>query len=229
MLIPVLSKAKAKAQIAKARTEINGLKSSIEQYHATYSRYPASQRIRRDGVTKANPDYTYGTVDTSGTGFMYTPKGSQTGFAIPENPAYANGHLTNNSEVIGILMDIKAWEGPDARKKGNPENRQGQVFLNVNTVSDKTSAGVGADGVYRDPWGSPYIITLDLNYDDATRDAFYRSDVVNTGITNLFKAGRDAHEVKSGVMVWSFGPDRKANRLQKAKEGDNKDNIVSWE
>lgn len=230
MLIPVLSKAKIKAQVGKARTEILGLKSAIEQYHATYSRYPTSQRIRRDGVTTLNPDYTYGTAMTSpGNPFTYIPKGSQTGFAIPSDPSYANGHLTNNSEVVGILMDIKAWNGVDARKKGNPENRQGQVFLNAKTVSDTISSGIGTDGVYRDPWGSPYMITLDLNYDNATRDAFYRSDKVNEGRTNLFKVGRDSHEVKSGVMVWSFGPDRRVDMNEKANQGLNKDNILSWE
>jgi hypothetical protein len=33
--------------------------------------------------------------------------------------------------------------------------------------------GVGTDLVYRDPWGNPYIITLDLNYDEKARDACY--------------------------------------------------------
>ena len=62
----------------------------------------------------------------------------------------------------------------------------------------------------------------------------YRSGAVNqdaTGknITGLFKADRrDAYEVKSGVMVWSFGPDRMASHTENAKTGVNKDNILSW-
>ena len=48
-------------------------------------------------------------------------------------------------------------------------------MLNANTVSDTFSPGVGSDGVYRDPWGNPYIITLDLNFDEKARDAFYRA------------------------------------------------------
>jgi hypothetical protein len=38
---------------------------------------------------------------------------------------------------------------------------------------DTNSPGVGTDLVYRDPWGNPYIITMDLNYDEMCKDAFY--------------------------------------------------------
>ena len=33
--------------------------------------------------------------------------------------------------------------------------------------------GVDVNGVYRDPWGNPYIISMDLNYDENCKDAFY--------------------------------------------------------
>ena len=29
------------------------------------------------------------------------------------------------------------------------------------------------DLVYRDPWGNPYVISMDLNYDEQCQDAFY--------------------------------------------------------
>ena len=41
-------------------------------------------------------------------------------------------------------------------------------------TNDTNSPGVGPDGVYRDPWGNPYVITIDLNYDEKARDGFYR-------------------------------------------------------
>lgn len=231
MLIPVLSKAKLKAQIAKARTEVKGLESAIKQYQVTYSRLPTSPQVRKDGVSANNPDYTYGTFNVSGPGQWYVPKGSQTPVMIPRNPSYTRVP-TNNSEVIGILMDVKEWTGN--RPKGNPENRQGQVFLNVNTVAGNVSPGVGIDGVYRDPWGSPYIISLDLNYDNSTRDAVYRGEKMNednrgTNVTGMFKAGKDAYEVKSDVMVWSLGPDRMVDYDKPANQPPNKDNILSWE
>ncbi len=239
MLLPVLSKAKLKAQIAKARTEIKGIESAINQYHATYSHYPASQRVRKDGVSNFNPDFTFGTYGTTTPMQLpYTTRNSKT-TTIPAQPV--NGVATNNSEVIGILMNIEEWE---TRKKGNKENRQGQDFLNANFTQTRAgdgkppSPGIGLDGVYRDPWGSPYIITLDLNYDGLCRDAFYRSDQVTettennrvVPINGLIKAARDSYEIKGGVAVWSLGPDRQADPLAKAndKSKANFDNILSW-
>jgi hypothetical protein len=69
----------------------------------------------------------------------------------------ATGLQANNSEIIAILM---AWTNcPD--------------FLHVSNVKYEYP-GINANGVLCDPWGHPYIITLDLNGDNRCRDAFYR-------------------------------------------------------
>jgi hypothetical protein len=96
------------------------------------------------------------------------------------------------------------------------------------------------DGVFRDPWGQPYIISLDLNSDGKCRDGFYSSVAVSaidsnnpgaggingliatTGSTNLF------FECNSPATVWSAGPDKMIDPAAKANAGANKDNIVSW-
>jgi len=66
-------------------------------------------------------------------------------------------------------------------------------FLNAKQVTDTISPGVGTDGVFRDPWGNPYIVTLDLSYDNKCRDALYRLRNVSqqnnaTGFNGLYTA-----------------------------------------
>lgn len=231
MLLPALSKAKQKAQVAKAKTEISGITAAINQYQATYSRFPTSQRVRKDGVGPVNPDYTFGTyLVSAGDQFSYTLKNGKSTRIVQPPP---NQVHTNNSEIVGILMDIKDWV---TRGRGNVENKQGQVFLNVK-FSDENASGVGKDGVYRDPWGSPYIITLDLDYNNSCRDAFYRGSSVSEdpkaagkGLAGLFAvSGKDSFEARVPVMVWSLGPDRQADPNVKANLGVNKDNILSWQ
>ena len=232
MLLPALAKAKEAARKRSAQTEIKGLESEINKYYTDNSRYPTAQRTRKEGVSNANPDYTYGTFETAGrgTGLPYNHKNAKGPTTIPAEPTYTSV-LTNNSEVVGILMNVKEWE--NNKPPGNTENRSGRVYLNAKFVQGTNSGGVGGDGVFRDPWGSPYIITLDLNYDNGARDAVYRKEAVNEvagkSVTGLFKAGKDAYEVKTGVMVWSFGPDRMATHTENAKAGVNKDNILSWQ
>ena len=238
MLLPALANAKKKALISKARTEIQGIVGAINAYQAANSRYPTSKRVRTEGTdTKAHsttPDFTYGTYFTSADDVSGSPEFRHKGAKQPTTIPNANHPInvrTNNSEVMGILLDVKEWTGN--RPKGNPENRAGTIYLNVKPVDGKVSSGIGIDGVYRDPWGSPYIISLDMNYDGSTRDAFYKADAVNQdssgkNITGAFKAMKDGYEIKTGVMVWSLGPDRTASDQQTAKQGFNKDNITSW-
>ena len=100
-------------------------------------------------------------------------------------------------------------------------------------MTSTTQGGVGTDGVFRDPWGSPYIVTVDANYDGKTIDAFYGQGSVSgaddraglNGLTRV-KAG---YQANSSVLVWSLGPDGLASTDGKANQGANRDNILSWQ
>ena len=93
--------------------------------------------------------------------------------------------------------------------------------------------GVGEYGVFRDPWGSPYIVTGDANFDGKTIDACYglgdvsRADR-NAGLTGLTKVNA-GYQANTPVMVWSLGPDGDAGTNTNAIQGSNKDNILSWQ
>jgi len=232
ILLPTLSAAKTRAKVAKARTEISSLAASISQYNGAYSRYPSQKVTRTTGIDQAdNPDFTFGTylAAPDGTSVIKNKKGETT--TVLGRLTYQ----TNNAEVMMILMDVKAITstGPVS---GNPENQQHQEFFSPKWVKDNNQPGLSSkDGVYRDPWGNPYIISLDMNYDNQTRDAVYRLKAVTnpTGtapLDGLFKAGAidDSYEARTGVMIWSFGPDGAASTTAPANVAPNKDNILSW-
>ena len=72
---------------------------------------------------------------------------------------------------------------------------------------------MGPDYVYRDPWGNPYVITLDLNHDRVCRDAYYGN-------------------IQGQMAIWSTGPDGHVEPTfdsANPSKGYNKDNIKSWE
>ena len=206
--------------------EMQEIKSAIDFYDAIYNRFPISTNI----PATAASDFTFGTFNTSAAMIGITN---------------ASGYQANNSEIMAILMDMTNY--PDGRPTPNPghsRNPQGTSILNPRMAQDTNSWGVGPDGVYRDPWGNPYIITVDLNRDGKSRDAFYRlasvSETDGNALTGLLglarpRAGpyatqgeRDSFEAKAEFMVWSLGPDGKADRTRKANEGANKDNVLSW-
>jgi hypothetical protein len=205
---------------------MQALLAAIKQYEIAYGHFPVPLNL----ATNRQTDFTFGTFGTVATAVGITN---------------ASGYQANNSEVMAILMDLTQFpngkETPNANHSRNPQKL---VFFSAKLTGDTNSPGVGSDGVFRDPWGNPYIITLDLNNDTKTRDAFYHlasvSEITPTstsGLNRLFRSTpppyntpdtRDAFEAQTTIMVWSLGPDGKADPTKKANAGVNADNVLSW-
>jgi prepilin-type N-terminal cleavage/methylation domain-containing protein len=226
LLLPVLSKVQQNARVQLARIEINNLVGAINAYYAAYQRYPTSPEVMSEiakavaGKPDVCGDYTYGCVVTKGNRMVST-----------FSPTIS--YQVNNSEVIGILRDMEYFgNGRPTANVGHKRNPEKHIFLNVKEVNDFRSPGMGKDGVFRDPWGNPYIITLDLNYDNLCRDGFYRLSIVSwSGVSGLFQVNTNilnTWEGRSGVMVWSLGPDGWADQNVAANKAPNKDNVLSW-
>ena len=237
LLLPVLSKAKTTAKKRQAQVEITQIVGAIQQYDSVYGRYPVSTNAQANGAN----DVTYGCQMTNNgiawPAVLPTP-------TTPAQPYF----ITNNAEVIAILMDLTNYPDPSLGftvNAGHQKNPQQTVFLNAKMSGDKPGVvpyqpGVGPDLVYRDPWGNPYFITMDLNYDEQCRDALYCQASVSqittgsAGYNGLVDptdpTGSDNNFLYHGkVMVWSAGPDGLAGPGAKANAGVNKDNILSWQ
>jgi len=220
LLLPVLSAVTKKAKEAKAKLEARDIATAIQGYDSAYGRFPVSQNAQN----AANPDFTYG-------GTFQTP-----GAPVPIGTV-VGGSVLNNAEVVAILMDLTNYLYPGGGWTVNTnyqKNPQQTIFLNAKMSGDKSSPGVGTDLVYRDPWGNPYIITMDLNYDEMCKDVFYCTNAVSSGglngLINLdgATAMTDNWQYRGKVMVWSAGSDGKIDGSVPANQGANKDNILSW-
>jgi hypothetical protein len=212
--------------VALARQEMASITAAINQYHAIYNRWPVSNENLR---AAAKNDFTFGThaIQTAG-------------------PSITNSFVSqaNNSEVMAIIMDLEKFPGGGLTVNSNHILNPGKYLLfSTKIVVETNSHGLGLDGVLRDPWGHPYIISIDLNNDGNCRDVFYgKASVSESSPSNqagLNKLSRptpppykretlDTFQLKGPVMIWSMGPDGKADPSLKADEGVNKDNILSW-
>ena len=80
----------------------------------------------------------------------------------------------SNAELVAILRAQERFRNDRSTSNRNHKMNPKKIsFLNAKDVTSTTQGGVGTDGVFRDPWGSPYIVTVDANYDGKTIDAFY--------------------------------------------------------
>ena len=251
LLLPVLGAAKRAALKKRTLTEMSGLLTAINQYDSQYGRLPCSPAAINSLTTAGPngcPDFTFGTVITGGT---TTPMPTLNRYANGNGglPLIVNtgnnGYQANNSEVMTILMDhVASPDGTQTNNAGHAKNPQQMKFFEGHPSGDTTSPsvqpGVGNDDVYRDPWGDPYIITLDLNGDNRCRDGFYRKKAVSQspagnalgflGLNNNVDAAGngDDFEAPVTVMIWSLGLDGSATNTVNATTGVNKDNLTSW-
>jgi prepilin-type N-terminal cleavage/methylation domain-containing protein len=235
LLLPTLATAHKHALMTKARLEINDIATAIQGYDSAYGRFPVSADAQRQAGINANlmkdpnGDFTYG-------GTFQIESGATKSIGTPM--AALGGSNLTNAEVIAILMDITNYPGGGPTINMNHvKNPQQRAFLNAHLSGDTSSPGVGTDLVYRDPWGKPYLISMDLNYDGMCQDSVYCQQSVSrqsgtVGWNGL--AGSDNPNIPNGfqyhgtVMVWSAGPDGKIGIGTAANQGVNRDNILSW-
>ena len=206
ILLPAFANAKKKAKIGQAKSEMANLETAIKAYESEYSRMP----MHKDGEKAAQgnttyPDFTFGTANAQG----YSGAPIATGIGGMTE--------TNNSVIMSILMNRD--ESVNKNYARNP--RKIPFFEGKNAAV--TDPGIGPDLVFRDPWGSPYIISLDLNDDNKTFDGFYRK----VGGDGLTQEGTE-WVANRPVMIWSLGMDKEADINVGSKVGVNQDNVVSW-
>jgi prepilin-type N-terminal cleavage/methylation domain-containing protein len=204
MLLPALSKAKINAQKKMSNAEENSLVAAINQYNAQYSRLPASS-MAVAAAAASGSDFTFGTVsNTAGYANGNTPlpqvDSIETGAVKGRGSSYQN----YNSEVIAILRDDNFW--PEASNSvQHIYNPQQTPFYNAKVSNTTNSPGIGTNNVFIDPWGSPYIITLDLNYDGKCMDY-----AINWMYSNNVPHPTAPWLIPGEAIVWSFGPYWKA-------------------
>ncbi len=188
----------------KAKMEMADLATATEAYHQTYGHLPLAD-------TASASDITSGITPADINGFQPIP---------------GTRLVASNSDLLIVLMDFD--QGINAGHKMNPQRIK---FVNARMTDDTNSGGVSvSDFQYRDPWGHPYVISLDANEDRWVRDAFYAdTNLYRSGLTTGLRNRDGFFEVRGRVAVWSRGRDGQVSRLQPTDLGVNKDNIVSWQ
>lgn len=219
MLLPALGAVKTKVMKGRAKTEMQDIGTAISTYETTYSRLPII------------PSIPSGTDDvTFGLGATTNAAGLPPGVRIIET----------NSGIIAILMDTLRFKNGNYTVNSNHTlNPQQTSVLHAKPSGDSSGgAGVGTDGEYRDPWGNPYVISLDYSFDNRCKDAVYsRRAVIASGGTTQIGAGgfhnpvnatSDNFEFNGKFLIWSKGPDGKHANGSAYDRGDNRENVLGW-
>jgi type II secretory pathway pseudopilin PulG len=133
--------------------------------------------------------------------------------ATPADTTY--GATPTNEQLFNELRSVAPLQNP-----------RGIVFLSPPDVKDpnRPRAGISSApataGQYFDPWGKPYMIRIDADYDNQVNNPYSQ----NAGSAPL---------LRSGVIAWSFGKDALSQSTSAApvdkNTGTNKDDVISWQ
>jgi prepilin-type N-terminal cleavage/methylation domain-containing protein len=241
MLLPALSAAKTAAKKRQAALDESGLVTAITGYDTEYGRFPISSDEKALTAAKGL-DCTVGLTFSPASGSLIT--------------------TDSNSNLVAILMDLESFPTKPAPtptiNASHVYNPKQVKFLNakmsgydpINAPDPLPPGGVDNTGVFRDPWGTPYVITMNTSYSldgsgaaqgQGTSDVLYSLQSVSqngSGSGGYYGLSNPNYPTQVNdflfhgkVMVWSAGPDKKFDLgpATGPNAGFNKDNVVSWQ
>jgi prepilin-type N-terminal cleavage/methylation domain-containing protein len=217
LLLPALNSARNSARKTAAKNDLTQLVAAVKNFYADYGVYPV------------DPSLAGKTTDAE-YGFSGAPVGTN-----------------DNSDVINVLRAATKSGAAVPLSTGTSTtlsiNPRGQIYLDVPYVKDltnpkgglgngtetstyphNTSQGVG--GTWYDPWGKPYMVIIDSNYDNycstPSASGFYYSDLSYTQDPNSNSA------LQTTCVALSYGSDHQQGSAANGKFL-NSDDVLSWQ
>ena len=177
--------------------------------------YPAFQAVQNQAKrTQAKNDLTQ--IVTAVNAY-YTEYGKYPIAAA--DTIYGPGGAPTNDDLFYTLRAVDA-----GANGGNVANPRKIVFISPPYVKNPADprSGIGTTtgaGQYYDPWGTPYAIEIDGNYDNQLVNPY----ALNAGATPL----------QLGVIGWSFGKDAQSDSVPgpaaDKNTSPNDDDVISWQ
>ncbi len=223
ILIPVTVTVQKKAKVTAAKADMAALISAIKTAENTYGKLPNSLEYKSD----LKPKY------VASNGDIESDKSDDTvavrfGGNDPDVYNYFIAEMTdpNNGNAFDNIGNAKRFNKRrikllDAKSGYNPS---------VSSSDFYTDSG-NADALWRDPWGTPYVIIM------ASKNSV--ESLPHPAVEDF---SDDDYRIMKQVLVYSFGPNGEDNHgINSADDGDmnllstgafdnyeNADDIVSW-
>jgi len=207
LLLPALNAAKNAARKAQAKNDVTQFVTAVKAFYTDYGTYPIDPAI-----TSTN-DQEYG----------------------------ASGE-THDQDVVNVLRADTATADKLTVSGSSPiyVNTRQVVYLDVplvkNNLSPKAGLGSGTEtgnnggkgGDWYDPWGVPYIIAIDANYDGyINNSSLVLLQYTTSSVNYLQYNGNNA--LQTGCVAGSFGLDGVQGSVANPKSYTGSDDVLSWE
>ncbi len=207
LLLPVVNASKNAARKASAKNDLTQFVNAVKNFYTDYGVYP---------------------VDSANLG-------------TTNDQEYGASGETHNRDVVNVLRADTA--SSDTLATGGSAcgiNTRQVVYLDVPLVknnlnpqsglaSTTTTGAGGVGGDWYDPWGTPYIIAIDANYNGYVDNGSSKITLLQytSGSVNYITFN-GANALQTGCIAGSWGVD-KAQGTAGNKNFTNSDDVLSWQ
>jgi prepilin-type N-terminal cleavage/methylation domain-containing protein len=202
LLFPAFSAVQNQAKRTQAKNDLTQIVTAINAFYTEYGRYP----------TAATNDVVYGstTINVTISGpanFTNDVLFNELRACTAASPSCSGANVLNARQVVFISP-------PDVKDPANPR-------AGIGITGTGAPAPVGQ---YWDPWGRPYNVRIDGDYDNSAINPY--------GAQTAGGAGSDP--VSVGVISWSLGKDNLLgtngdNVYKNPATGTQSDDVISWQ
>jgi prepilin-type N-terminal cleavage/methylation domain-containing protein len=143
---------------------------------------------------------------------------------VTTDTTYGPGGTANNGlfsalrgiDTVNNPRQIVFISPPDVKAPANPRSGIATQATAINGISV-------AIGDFVDPWGTPYNVRIDGNYDNQVANAY--TDGSAGGDPNA----TPPYALRNGVITWSFGADQSIGTRGGSASFTNSDDVISWQ
>jgi prepilin-type N-terminal cleavage/methylation domain-containing protein len=193
LLFPAFKAVQNQAKQAQAKNDLNQIVNAVNAFYTEYGKYPLP--------TGTAVDFIFGPGGTSNSELFYTLRAINAGTMNTNNAA-------NPRQIV--FISPPAVKSPASPRSG------------IATLAATTNCLPVGVGDFVDPWGTPYNVEIDGNYDNQITANPYGSG-----------GGAGPQPLTIGVIAWSFGSDGVAGTKTGTCTGDNvytnSDDVISWQ
>ena len=196
LAFPALRGVLDRTKKVQAKNDTVQIVTAVKAYYTEYGRYPLATWEQSHDVTFAADSYQDQLFN------VLRANGSGR-----DNPASSSPDDNQNPRRIRFLSV------PDAKSGTNPRG---------GIVPDSAPS---RQGMFVDPWGTPYIVRIDGNYDQS--------------LNNPYGSNAGSSVLREDVLAWSVGKDGASSSTTAhldpppgsgdLKTGTNADDVISWQ
>ena len=205
LLFPAFIAVQNQAKKTQAKNDLTQIVTAVNAFYTEYGRYP----------TTSTTDITYGSTSIIvSTGTTAGPAGSTNDLLFNELQACtAAGPSCSAASTLNTRL-IVYISPPPVKNPALPKSGIGV-----------TGTGAPAPvGQYWDPWGTPYTVRIDADYNNSVANPYAAQ---TTG-------GAGADPITAGVIAWSLGSDQtlgtNGDKVYKNPiTGAPSDDVISWQ